>query len=85
LKWKRKPSGNFALSNTTSALDTGEVLGSRLGRFIPGEGGYLKLTRGCVGPRAILGETKNSRPYRNSKLSETILNPIKIQREIKNE
>ena len=36
-----------------------------------------------MGPRAVLGATENTRPYRNSKTSETFLNPVRIKRAIK--
>jgi len=47
--WRRKTEGNFVLSIITSAFDGGEFLGSHPGRFIPGEEGQYRLTKGlCV-------------------------------------
>jgi len=61
--WKPKTNANFLLSNITWALDTGELLGSRLGRFIPEEEGYYILTRGMCGPESPSGGCGGERKH----------------------
>ena len=66
VNWKRTTNGNFVLSIITWVLDIGELLGSRPGRLIPGEGGNY-YPAGCLGRRAsldVLEDAEFSRPYR---------------------
>jgi len=61
--WKRKTNGNFVLSIFTSALGTGELLGSRPGRFIPAGEGQYKLTRRLCGPQRQSGRFGGHRKH----------------------